>query len=113
MLGKYLDKKLSSIYVLYSGIMQKHLEYELLEELREFKKEIMAAIDDLNTAVQRLQTSTSDEIKSAVAAILAAQQSNGGAVSAVDAEAIVAKLNSVSDTLDAETKNLNQVPPVV
>lgn len=75
---------------------------DVLKEL----KIIMAAIDDLKTAVTRLQASTSAEIKAAVAAILAAQQANNGSVSAIDAEAIVAQLNSVSDTLDAETKSL-------
>ena len=66
----------------------------------------MAALADLQTAVSRLQSSTSAEIKAAVAAILTAQQANNGSVSPADAALIVASLNSVSDSLDAETKNL-------
>lgn len=84
---------------------------QIRHELRELEIRIMAAIDDLKTAVAGLGTSISAEITAATAAITAAQAANNGAVSAADAEAVVAQLNALKDTVDAETAALTAPPP--
>lgn len=68
---------------------------------------IMAALQDLQTAVARLNSSVSAEIK-AVADKLAGL---GDAVSSADVENAVAALNKASDTLDAETATLTSGTP--
>lgn len=61
---------------------------------------IMAAIDDLKAAGARIATSSSAALAAAVKTITDSQASNGGGVSAGDAEAVVSQLNATSDALD-------------
>lgn len=65
----------------------------------------MASIDDLKTAVARLATSTSTELK-AIADKLSQPNPD-----AADVAAAAATLNGLSDKLDAETALLTGLPP--
>jgi hypothetical protein len=66
--------------------------------------QIMAAIDDLKTAVTNLNTSVSNEL-AAIATKLS------GAASAADVETQVTALNTLKATIDNETASLTAAPP--
>ena len=71
----------------------------------------MSALSDLQGAVAKLSADVATEIADVVQAIKDSQASNAGAVAAVDAEAIVASLNDIDTTVNAETASFT--PPVV
>lgn len=68
----------------------------------------MAAIDDLNAKVTSLMTSVSAEL-AAVTAALAAAQGTGGNDAAI--ETAVGQLNTLQESIDAETAKLAPAPP--
>lgn len=68
---------------------------------------IMAALDDLKAAVNNLAVAAQNEIK----AIGDKLTSLGDSVNSADVEAAVAQINSVADSLVAETNALNAPPP--
>jgi uncharacterized protein YoxC len=75
---------------------------DIIERLNQ----IMAAIDDLKTAVTNLNTSFSAEL----AAITAKLGGFAGAVPAADAEAVVTSLSDLQKKIDAETAALTGPP---
>jgi hypothetical protein len=79
-------------------------------EILKGQQNIMSALSDLQTAVTNLGTSISSEIAAVTAAIQASQNANSGAVSATDAEAVVASLQNLQKTVDAETAALTPAP---
>ena len=64
---------------------------------------IMAAIDDLKSAVTRLNTSTTTELRAVAAAL-----TNQG--DSADVEAAATAINAAADQLDAETASLTGTP---
>lgn len=76
-----------------------------LGDLERKEDKILAALEDLQTAVTRLNSSVSAELK-AIADKLAG---TGDSVSAADVESAVAGINAVAGKLDAETAAL--APP--
>lgn len=69
---------------------------------------LMAAKDDMTTAITNLNSSVSSEI-AAVATAIQNAVTNSGGIGAADAQAFVDQLLQTKQTLDAETASITQV----
>lgn len=69
-------------------------------------QKIVSVTNDLNTAITRLGASISTEIQAVTDALAASAAANNGAVSATDAQAAITRLNTLRESVDAETNTL-------